>query len=80
MNKDNGLFIELRNNPEAKWVCDFLNKWENRISDLWTKDIFTYMQDIENMEDITNAAWKHYCRKNKKIKTNRKQQKIKRRK
>ena len=71
MNIDNKFFLELKENKEAGWIVDFLERWER----VWNRallpemDMSSYMQDSDNMERLTYEAWKHYCQPSRGLKS-----------
>ena len=67
MNNGNKFFMELKENKDAQWVVDFLNKWQIAFNNILPSDIDfgAYVNDVINMEKLAFAAWKHYCEKKK---------------
>ena len=73
--KDNLLFVELKNKPEAKWVCDLIEQWEKNgedselgikfdeqkpASQYWLE---IYLEHCDRIEDLVYSSWKQYCEK-----------------
>jgi len=63
----NGFFLKLKENKEAKWIVDYLTEWENNMKKENhpinnQHDLNLYLQEVEQMEKLTYASWKHYCK------------------
>ena len=60
----NKFFVELKQAPEAEWVVRFLEKCETDSdkSFVHENDMKFYLNDQENIEKLTYAAWEHYVK------------------